>query len=342
MSQYLRIAIFMSVLLLDTALIHFFSAGHPTTEAAATADSATAGLPPVTSTPTTPATPTDTAAKPIADLHQALQHTSLADVEIPHSLDMNADGELIVNEGVRELIEFFLALDGEKSPADIRALFLAAAGAQCSRQCAAQALAIYDRYQDYLQAMRSATPNLQQTDDLRARLDMVENLRRTQLGDELSEALFGYDESYDQFRVAQWEIRNDTGMTDAEKQAALADLEPQQPAGLAQREQESRKIDKAMQLQNQIGTDHPTALYNARTELLGEAAAQRLASLDAQRAQWDQRYQQYRQELATLKTNGLAPADQQQEVERLRLRYFSQQESNRVAALDRIKSGTSY
>ena len=96
-----------------------------------------------------------------------------------------------------------------------------------------------------------------------------------------------------------------------------------------------RNLNRTLEEQQQDAAGR----FAARAALLDVAAAERLQALDERRAQWDQRYQAYRQELAAIDNAALDATDRESGIEQLRLRYFSAQESARVAALDRIRYG---
>lgn len=264
-----------------------------------------------------------------------LQSTSRHDVDVPHSINVDTNGNLVADEDLRTLMDFFLALDGEKDLAQIRALFLAAAAAQCDPACVDAVAAIFDQYQAYLAAMESQQPELSGTDDLQARLQAVSSLRQQLLGQELASGLFAYEEAYDTYRINQWAIRNDANLSAGEQQQQLDILRASAPPGLQEREQQNRRLHQARQLRQKMGSN-TAELYAARIDLLGQDAADRLQQLDQQRAQWDQRYQQYRQELTALQTSNISEQDQAQQVTALRQRHFSGSESTRVEALDRI------
>lgn len=279
---------------------------------------------------------------PVHDIDAAfvlLKTTSLADVDIPQSIATDTQGNLVTNEGLRELMDFFLALDGELSVQQIRQLFAAAAQAQCNAQCARDALALFDRYLVYLDDMQAARHEW--TDDAtpRERLDAVIGTRRQLLGDELAQALFGYDEQYDQFRIAQWEIHHDSTLSPQEKADRMRALTAEQPADLQERDQASAQFQQLQQL-HKSGPDDAALRFAARADLVGTEAAERLQQLDQQRAQWQLRYQDYRAELNRLLAADISTADQTRQIEQLRLRHFDEQESQRAAALDRIYSAS--
>lgn len=267
-----------------------------------------------------------------------LATTSKRDVDIPNSLTLDAQGNLVADEGLRMLMDFFLGLEGEQDAAQIRALFLAAVATQCSAACIRDAAALFDQYQDYLATLTNQLPDVAGSADLRERLETVVALRHQTLGAELASALFGYEEQYDQYRVRQWEIQQNPSLSATEKQAQLQALQFTAPAGLIEREQSAQQLRQARQLLSDFGASDSAALHAARTELLGTDAAERLQQLDHQRQTWDLRYQRYRQEMMALDSSGLAMQDRLEQITLLRQRHFDAQENQRVAALDRIHS----
>lgn len=271
-------------------------------------------------------------------LRLQLASTSKSDVDIPVNLTLDAQGNLVADENLRVLMEFFLALDGERDAKQIRALFLAGVATQCNVACVDTAAALFDQYQDYLATLANQLPDFASSADLQERLEAVVALRHQTLGPVLASALFGYEEQYDHYRIRQWEIQQNASLSATEKQAQLQALQFSAPAGLIEREQPTQQLRQARQLQSDFAASDSAALHAARTELLGIDAAERLQQLDHQRQAWDQRYQRYRQERATLDSGGLATQDRLEQITLLRQRHFDAQEIQRVAALDRINA----
>lgn len=281
----------------------------------------------------TPVT-TESSAALLADLNT----TSLAGVDIPRSLVTDAQGNLIVDEGLRELMDFFLSLEGEREFDEIRTLYYAAAQQQCDANCAATAIALLDDYRHYLSEMQSQQQILSDIDDLRARMEAVTALRAQLLGPALADALFGYEQAYDALRIEQWEIQQDNQLPEQAKQEQLQALTFSSPDGLQERDAAAQQWRQLRTLQRESTQQDQASLYSARLELVGETAASRLAELDTARQQWQQRYQQYRSEAAIIDSTALAASDRAEQLVRLRQEYFSAQEITRVAALDRIQA----
>src|SRR5690606_10746993 len=175
-------------------------------------------------------------------------------------------------------------------------------------------------------------------DDLKTRMEMVVALRAQSLGPALNDALFGYEQAYDALRIEQWELQQDNSLPEQAKQEQLQALTFSSPAGLQERDAIAQQWRQLRTLQRDSAQQDQASLYNARLELVGEAAASRLAELDTARQHWQQRYQQYRSEAAIIDSMALAASDRAEQLARLRQEYFSAQEITRVAALDRIQA----
>lgn len=277
---------------------------------------------------------TESSADSLADL----QTTSLAGIDIPHSLTIDTQGNLVVDEGLRELMDFFLSLDGEREFNEIRALYYAAVQQQCDANCAATAIALFDDYRHYLGEMQRQQQTISDVDDLKTRMEMVVALRAQLLGPALNDALFGYEQAYDALRIEQWKLQQDNSLPEHVKQEQLQALNFSSPAGLQERDAVALQWRQLRTLQRDSAQQDQASRYNARLELVGEAAASRLAELDTARQQWQLRYQQYRSEAAIIDSMALAASDRAEQLARLRQEYFSAQEITRVAALDRIQA----
>lgn len=281
----------------------------------------------------TPAVTVSSAAL-LADLNT----TSLAGVDIPRSLVTDAQGNLIVDEGLRELMDFFLSLDGEREFNEIRTLYYAAVQQQCDANCAATAIALFDDYRHYLSEMQRQQQTISDVDDLKTRMEMVVALRAQSLGPALNDALFGYEQAYDALRIEQWELQQNNSLPEHIKQEQLQALNFSGPAELQERDAVALQWRQLRTLQRNSAQQDQASLYSARLELVGETAASRLAELDTARQQWQQRYQQYRTEAARIDSTTLAASDRAEQLKHLRQEYFSAQEITRVAALDRIQA----
>jgi lipase chaperone LimK len=72
--------------------------------------------------------------------------------------------------------------------------------------------------------------------------------------------------------------------------------------------------------------------------VLGEAAARRLQQVDQAQAQWNEKYQNYRDQREQLASDGLSDTAFNEELVRLQEMLFEPQEVRRVQALDRLNT----
>jgi lipase chaperone LimK len=99
-------------------------------------------------------------------------------------------------------------------------------------------------------------------------------------------AFFGDDEALDRYSLERMHLAQ-SGDTEAMQQ-----LEKELPLHLRVAREKARAIETSQSLRDSI--DDPEALWQARKEQFGEAAADRLAILDAERQQWQVRLADYR------------------------------------------------
>ncbi|QJX01520.1 hypothetical protein HML84_01130 [Alcanivorax sp. IO_7] len=125
----------------------------------------------------------------------------------------------------------------------------------------------------------------------------------------------------------------------AEKAARVEELEAGLPPDVREMVAASRRpvsvATEVARLREQGASE--ARVYQLRERELGAEAAERLADLDRRRAEWQRRYDEYREQRRAILDSGLAPADRDAQVEALRARLFDERERRRVEALDRIR-----
>lgn len=270
---------------------------------------------------------------------------SLEGTAIDGRLTIGADGQLRADVGLRRLLDYFLA-DADRVGQETMRASLAAALAQQGYppEVTAQVLAYLDRYLEYRQALAelpvSSTASLGgRLEELRAAYEGRYALRRQLLGAELAEAFFGHEEIEDGFVLERQALLQNRALSEAERRQQLALLEQQLPADIrAAREQSQLALtlrEQTGQLRQAQASD--AEVQQLREQLLGPAAATRLATLDREREQWQQRLQRYGQQRdRILAAPGLSDSDKQAALESLLQREFNQHEARRVRALERM------
>ncbi|KUM03283.1 lipase secretion chaperone [Chromobacterium subtsugae] len=244
-----------------------------------------------------------------------------------------ADGALQVNQELRRLFDYYLAALGERELPAIRAELRAYLQRTLSAGALKQAMALFDRYVAYRQSLAGMA--VAASSDLAQRLARAQSLRLQYFSQAEVEGLFGDEDRYDAFTAKRLAILANSALSAAEKQRQIALLEQQLPPALrAAREEPVKHLQLAeaeAELRKRGGGEQE--LYALRAGMVGQAAADRLASLDKEEAAWQQRVADFNRERAAILQNGqLSDQQRQQAVSQLQAQRFSQQEALRLGA----------
>ena len=244
-----------------------------------------------------------------------------------------ADGALQVNQELRRLFDYYLAALGERELPAIRAELRAHLQRTLSAGALKQAMDLFDRYVAYRQSLAGMA--VAASSDLAQRLARAQSLRLQYFSQAEVAGLFGDEDRYDAFTAKRLAILANPALSAAEKQRQIALLEQQLPPALrAAREEPVKHLQLAeaeAELRKRGGGEQE--LYALRAGMVGQAAADRLASLDKEEAAWQQRVADFNRERTAILQNGqLSDAQRQQAVSQLQAQRFSQQEALRLAA----------
>ncbi len=263
---------------------------------------------------------------------------SLRGTDEDGSLAADQSGNLVVGPGILAFFDYHLSATGELDTATIRARILERIRARLPGRAAGQATTLLDRYLAY----REATRQLRDDGDTAARLEALHRLRQRIFGDDDAARLFGDQERTDGVALAEQRVHQDPSLTAEERAARLAKLEEGLPeaaraarasATLPLRLHEEEAASRAAGQSEEEIRDH-------RVATVGEAAADRLKVLDAQRDAWTQRITAYRAARTAIAAKTSDPAAQRVAEARLLEASFNPQERLRVAALDAIAAPT--
>ncbi len=259
----------------------------------------------------------------------------------PDGAPASPAAQLPVDDSLRRLFDYYLATEGEQSLAAI----VAAVEAELERRFApAAAQAAKQLFQRYLAYKR----DLQALDGVaslqgnalgvaRQRLDAARALRSRHFSAAEAAGLFGWEDRYDDDALARMQIQQDGSLSAADKRARLAELDRQlDPAMLAARQQPVQHLAVAEQVAKarEQGAD-AAEVFRIRAANVGEAAAERLAKLDTEEADWQRRIQAYQQTLAALRADStLSQAEREARIAQLREAGFDAQERLRLSAYE--------
>lgn len=288
----------------------------------------------------------ETSSLPV-ELQQSLP-ASLAGAGRPAALTLDAQGALVVDVTLRRLFEYYLTALGEESLAVIVARIRYDLGQQLTPADFERAVAVLESYLQYRNAVgevlalhgMSATASAVDLEQILAVRREVVAMRSDYLAPDVAHAFFREEDDIDHYLLSRQAIARDPSLTPAEKQAQLAQLEADSaPAVVAvhQRNRSIATLRREEQLLRDQGAPDET-LYALREQTVGPEAAQRLAELDKQRGQWQQRVEDYRRELLIIESDSAYPeAERARLINELRERHFVGGERLRIEALDRLR-----
>ncbi|WP_269533464.1 lipase secretion chaperone [Chitinimonas sp. BJYL2] len=245
------------------------------------------------------------------------------------------------DERLKELFDYYLSTEGEQTLDAITRQIDAELAKRFPSAISQDRQRLFRQFLAYRRALQplDADPNLQGSTPAQARrrLDAARALRSQYFSPAEIDALFGWEDRYDDDALARQQIAADASLNEQQKQARLAELDKQlDPAMLTARQQPVQHLllaDHATQARAQGQSE--ADIQRWRATQVGEAAADRLAALDREEAAWQQRIQQYLGERRALlgRTDLDAPA-RQQALQTLRDSRFTSQEQLRLAAYE--------
>ena len=272
--------------------------------------------------------------------------SSLEGTQIDGSLKADANGNLIVDLSTKDFFDYFLNTIGEVAPETALSEMEALARNHLPPAAAKQAMAILDQYLSYKQQTLSLSnqqldPTLQsdpayQLQVLKTALGDLKQLRRTSFDAATHEAFFGLEEAYGDYTIATMEIQQREDLSAESKQTLQAWHRRQLPEVI-------RKTETRMIQEQELHEQRQTAIAEASSP---EQAGERLESLGVsseqaaevvnylkEREQFDQRYQQYQQELARLDSSGISSDDYATQQAQLLEQHFDSEQARTWAKL---------
>ncbi|MGM0450337.1 MAG: lipase secretion chaperone [Pseudomonadota bacterium] len=265
-------------------------------------------------------------------------------VAIDGEIRVDMNGNLVYDRDLRRFMDFFIGLtqspdDGTAMRERMRQAMREQEVPEAIRQDVMSAL---DRYLSY----REAAADLENRDgesspeQTRALLKELKQLRRSHLGEAMAEGFFGREQERIENQLARQRIQNNPDLSEAEKRERILDLEEDLPEYTHQVRERSRTYNNLHEETRRMREEGASEaeIRELRTEELGAEAANRLAKLDDQRAQWQSRLEAYQERKQRLQDNdNLTETDRRDALERLRSEHFdSEAERRRARALSRI------
>jgi lipase chaperone LimK len=260
---------------------------------------------------------------------------SLEGTDVDGWLGIDDDGRLVVTPGARWFFDYFLSAAGEESPEHIRTRIVAEIEQRLPETGAHQGIDLLDRYLTYRERARALQESTV-SDDLGERLSRLQALRREIFGDADAGALFGEEEQVQAVDVQRRQVLRDATLTADERQRRLEALEQQLPEAVRQARTATLAPLRLMQDEQQLREAGASAadLQALREQRFGAQAAERLAALDQENAEWQRRLDEYRSVRRSIVDNAaLTPDGRARALNALLADRFTPLEQLRVEAL---------
>ena len=272
----------------------------------------------------------------------------LRGTEVDGALKTDSAGNLQLDLALRDYFDYFLsAVDQAGLDASVEAL-LADAGGRLQEPALGQLIGLLGDYLEYkraslallqqpLSAHQQAQPQAQLV-ALQQAFDRLAQLRRSHFAPGAVEALFGAEEAYARYTLDSLALVARDDLSEQDKADAQQRLREQLPAAMRASEERQSQA-QAQQAQSERLWREGASEEQVRQALAlsyDPSTVERLLLEQRSERDWQQRYRAYREQLASLHSNGLSPADRQDEQQRLRQRLFGAADQHRVDTYDAI------
>lgn len=272
----------------------------------------------------------------------------LQGTEVDGELKADSAGNLQLNLALRDYLDYFLSAADQAGLETVVEVMLADARGRLPEPALGQFIGLLGDYMDYKRAslallQQPLSTTQQSTPDgqlaaLQRAFEQLAELRRAHFSSAAAEALFGAEEAYGRYTLDNLALMARTDLSEHAKALAQERLRAQLPEAMRASEERQAQA-QALQVQTDKLWQEGASEEQVRQLLAltyDPPTVERLLSEQRNERAWQQRYATYQQELAALQGNGLSPADQQQEQQRLRQRLFSAEDQHRVETYDAI------
>ena len=277
---------------------------------------------------------------------------SLQGTTVDGEIIIDENKRLVVTEGLRRLFDYFLSALGEEDEATINQRVESYIRHHTPEPAASQAIVIFNQYVNYLKQIkqieqRYGNLQLQATQDGKLDLNMIaqrqqdiNKIRQQNFDQATITAFFGSDDTYDDYSISMLTIEQNEQLSTTQKAAARQDYISRMPnnaikANIEQQANLNELITRTEQMKAQGASAE--ALYNMRSKLVGAAAAGRLATVDVEDANFDQRFNQYQAQRQSIVTQSSDNAQARVQITQLEQQLFNDVERKRLEAYEAMQ-----
>ena len=244
------------------------------------------------------------------------------------SLRSDAEGNLLVQDDILRLFEFYLAAIEEEPIESLLQRIQWELASQLQEPARQQANDLLRRYLDYrLALMAVSQPTTLDSHTLAAHLQQVDALRQQYFSPAEQTTLFTAERAEDAHLLAT--LQNNQSPGSAAEPGEMLSAEQR-----LQRQQASRDAEVFEQVE-QLRASGASAgqIYAVREQQLGSSAASALAQLDEQQALWQRRLEAFAAERQRIRASTLSADEQRQAISSVLAGAFDAREQLRVRAL---------
>lgn len=268
---------------------------------------------------------------------------SLRGTDPPPGLVIDASGNLVVRHALRDFYDYFLSALGEESLATIRERVKAYMAKSLPPRADATAQHIFEGYVAYRVALQNVAQAggkpAEQLDvaAVAAQKAQEASLRAQYLSPDVVAAFFGNDDAYDRYTLARLKLQSDKSLTARQKDEQMKALFQQLPQEMQASITSMQNLQKLQDINNSCQQHNcsPAELHQARAELVGAEAADRLQSLDEEQAAWKARIDAYLTQRAAIMSNqSFSDSDKAAQIRQLQQSGFNAQEQLRLSAYE--------
>jgi len=268
---------------------------------------------------------------------------SLEGVAVDGAIRFDDEGRLLKVYSLRLLFDQLLSLQGEWEIEEIDNwlhgyAWAAADGLSSPQHGVTQLMSSYFRYIDYLHVSGTATPphSMGSVEDITSFQSFSQDLyklKRDSLGEELADAFFSDEERYEASQLERAHIYANTELLASEKAEALQLwLDNQEPLFQAAA-RGIRVFDNMVEqvdLLRASGADG-NQVFALREDIYGAEAAERLAALDRERQQWQDKVKAYHVELERIQSaKGISTTEMNEQIQNYMRQAFTEAQRRRI------------
>jgi len=265
---------------------------------------------------------------------------TLKGTAIPN-LYVDAAGNLVIDRSAKNFIEYFLTAAREEGNAQIIGRMQEYFSMVLEGEAQAQALALLENYMDYRQQLDSAVSRDDIVGDksaqmvaLRETLDRRKSLRRTSLGDDAANSMFGDSEKYEDYAVSMMTLRLDKNLSYEEQNTLTQHYEEKLPEHIKKRvrhERHEKNLNRQIASLKEEGGKE-AEIYDLRKSFYGEKTADRWAYMEGKSGDWQARTSSFNQTKANILASVMLTYEQKRrQVDELRDLGFTKDEKLKMA-----------